>query len=639
MATLVRATVEDVVFVGQDRGDVIGAFVAGYAKCLERDGPVDERLRAVVKAALQRLEQRYPDCFERSVHMAVRRDRVPADGADEDMEVDGVEDDTQRLWKEEMGRLLDMSWDTEETTLFLKLNHSAAQVRATAVASVVTAVLDGRMRNTALAVSTVVERLVDSSPAVVLEVLRLQDKLLDLVPQSQQLALLTRSLAMGGSLQRRQWEPVRLQLIGLLCGERFGRSLQDDGQHVDLFLALAPFLYALEMCDLETLTAAVESPWGRSSPLVADIAPLLPKLRTLQDDNKTLSDRIYAATERSAPFARADLNERLFEHCVADLAAPSLSPSAHLVRILLATSLLRSLADDGRGAVDRRAVDLLDALTRLSPSAFARKMWNTSADGLRVSPHLKRAMEGQLALEILVFCAMEAFEDVHFDWKAVAERNWSKLDADDGGADDAALLFFLGVFRFLVTGLASNAGPLYKKCLQRFFDKMGDVRVQIFVLSLLWNKRDVDDALKVVSLRMAAVHLRESSVSLAWTVQLKCHVVPQLLAALTCADVGVRRAALGVFQTLHVSMSTRLAAQSFMHLVENVNAAREELTVDADQVKVVLAKHLALPNASTVRSALFDCLVSTQVGRLDFLFLFPAALPVPNLLGTFAPLR
>ena len=71
--------------------------------------------------------------------------------------------------------MLDMNWDTEETTLFLKLNHSAAQVRAAAVASVVAAVLDGRIRSTALAVSTVVERLLDSSPAVVLEVLRLQD--------------------------------------------------------------------------------------------------------------------------------------------------------------------------------------------------------------------------------------------------------------------------------------------------------------------------------------------------------------------------------------------------------------------------------------------------------------------------------
>ena len=115
------------------------------------------------------IEKRYPDRFEQyTVHLALSSEA----GNDR--------------WKTEIRQLLGIGWDTEETTLFLKLNHSSAEVRVSAVESMVAAVLAGQVRNLSFAVSTLTETLTDSSPSVVLEVLKLEDKLLELVPAEQQ---------------------------------------------------------------------------------------------------------------------------------------------------------------------------------------------------------------------------------------------------------------------------------------------------------------------------------------------------------------------------------------------------------------------------------------------------------------------
>ena len=137
-------------------------------KCLNSEQKISDRLKETVKSILERLEKCYPDRFERSVHLAL-----------------GNEAGNDR-WKTEIRQLLGIGWDTEETTLFLKSNHSSAEVRVSAVESMVAAVLTGQVRNLSFAVSTLTEKLTDSSPSVVLEVLKLEDKLLELVPAEQQ---------------------------------------------------------------------------------------------------------------------------------------------------------------------------------------------------------------------------------------------------------------------------------------------------------------------------------------------------------------------------------------------------------------------------------------------------------------------
>ena len=221
---------------------------------------------------------------------------------------------------------------------------------------------------------------------------------------------------------------------------------------------------------------------------------------------------------------------------------------------------------------------------------------------------MKRALEGDFLLEPLVYCCMELFEDFTFDLTTLKTMDWSKLAAND--PTDAGLLFFLSVYRFLTTGLGTRSVALFKKCVQRFFDKINDVRSSIFLLSLMWNQPAASDWLKTVSLKMAAVHLKESNVSVSWAVELKSFVVPQLVSSLTNASQPVRRAALGVFNTLGASMTNRLVANSFMKLIETINQSNEELLVDVDQLRTVLANHLRLRTSSAVSAALFNCLVS-----------------------------
>ena len=253
------------------------------------------------------IEKRYPDRFEQyTVHLALSSEA----GNDR--------------WKTEIRQLLGIGWDTEETTLFLKLNHSSAEVRVSAVESMVAAVLAGQVRNLSFAVSTLTEKLTDSSPSVVLEVLKLEDKLLELVPAEQQFSLLIKSLA-SGPYHLIQWQPVRIGVIRLLCDEKFVENLNEE-QKIDLFLALLPFLLPKDPSYLKAVEAVVDSYFGRQSPMLRAIAAQLADLRELEEDDRRLPDRIYNLLEQDAPFESEDMNVRLLERIVDDMGRPVTRP-------------------------------------------------------------------------------------------------------------------------------------------------------------------------------------------------------------------------------------------------------------------------------------------------------------------------
>lgn len=81
------------------------------------------KLRIAIRSLLDRLEKQYPVEFENVLHSVMK---------------DGVE-------VEEIRMLFGANWDVDHTSLFLKLNHSSEQIRAEAVKSVVTALLEGKV--------------------------------------------------------------------------------------------------------------------------------------------------------------------------------------------------------------------------------------------------------------------------------------------------------------------------------------------------------------------------------------------------------------------------------------------------------------------------------------------------------------
>ena len=57
---------------------------------------------------------------------------------------------------------------------------------------------------------------------------------------------------------------------------------------------------------------------------------------------------------------------------------------------------------------------------------------------------------------------------------------------------------------------------------EKTWEKMGDLKSQMFFLSLVWNDESFGDAVKAVSLKIAAVRIRESPVPLGWAQKLRC---------------------------------------------------------------------------------------------------------------------
>ena len=88
---------------------------------------VSDKLKETVKTVVGRLESRYPDSFERSVHSAMSSS------------------DASDRWKMGIRELFGISCETDETANFLKLNHNTASIRAEAVQSLVAGILAGNV--------------------------------------------------------------------------------------------------------------------------------------------------------------------------------------------------------------------------------------------------------------------------------------------------------------------------------------------------------------------------------------------------------------------------------------------------------------------------------------------------------------
>lgn len=144
----------------------------------------------MVKSVLNRLEKQYPMEFERTMHISMG------------------ENSNNSAHKDELEQLFGTNWDVDHTALFLKLNHNTAETRASAVKAVVKAIKDGKLRNPSFAVSTVEERLLDASPLVVAEILRLEKTILSLIPLEKQFPLLLAALSNGPTGEAQEWLDV-----------------------------------------------------------------------------------------------------------------------------------------------------------------------------------------------------------------------------------------------------------------------------------------------------------------------------------------------------------------------------------------------------------------------------------------------
>ena len=202
---------------------------------------------------LERLERQYPVEFERCLHLAM------SEGEDKR--------------KNEVKLLFGANWDVDHTSLFLKVNHNSADVRAKAVESVVEALLGGKVRNLSFAVSTIAERLTDSSPAVVSRILRLSDRLAKYLPAGKQFSLMMAALANADAQpgDSKKWNKVRAGLIRLVCGSSFIGDLKDE-ERVELFSALIPHLIPVDADSVEVSNAVIHSDLATTSPLLKALA-------------------------------------------------------------------------------------------------------------------------------------------------------------------------------------------------------------------------------------------------------------------------------------------------------------------------------------------------------------------------------
>ena len=229
-----------------------------------------------------------------------------------------------------------------------------------------------------------------------------------------------------------------------------------------------------------------------------------------------------------------------------------------------------------------------------------------------IHPFLLQAQGGVMVLDSLVNVAMEVFEHAAVDYTLLSHLEWASPFSPD--SSNLHLQFLLRTFRFLVLGLNSRSTALFRKNLQLFFERMEQPRMKLFFLSLVWNDPLSHEALRVVSLKMAAQCIIVDVSSFKWTLDYKSFVIPQILCSLASDNAMIRQSALALTSLLSaIVVSNRELNKSFISLVRRINEASEELKMDAEQLKVIMANHMQQKTTATTSSALFGFIMSPDV--------------------------
>ena len=223
-----------------------------------------------------------------------------------------------------------------------------------------------------------------------------------------------------------------------------------------------------------------------------------------------------------------------------------------------------------------------------------------------------QAQSGVMVLDTLVNVAMEVFGHAAVDYTQLSHLEWASPSSAD--SSNLHLQFLLRTFRFLVLGLNSRSTALFRKNIQLFFERMEQPRMKLFFLSLVWNDPLANEALRVISLKMAAQCIIVDVSSFKWTLNYNSFVVPQILCSLASENAMIRQSALAVTSLLSaIVVSNRELNKSFIALLRNINEASEELKIDAEQLKIVMANHLQQKTTAATSSALFGFILSPTV--------------------------
>lgn len=229
----------------------------------------------------------------------------------------------------------------------------------------------------------------------------------------------------------------------------------------------------------------------------------------------------------------------------------------------------------------------------------------------RIRALLIQARErGVVVHDALLYGAMEVFESLSIDYSKMLERQWMAL-TNLNDPNDASVLFLLSLFRFLVLGLTLKSATPFQKSLQTYFSRLEQAKTKLLFLSLVWNNPDAPDSLKIVALKMGSLYLEQAAAINTWAIQYESSVVPQLLCCLTSSNQLIRQHALAIFKVLGSSFST--SSKTYGPLIVEIHQAGEELKIDEEQAKVVLARHLSKKTALSTSKALFDLLVLKDV--------------------------
>lgn len=347
--------------------------------------------------------------------------------------------------------------------------------------------------------------------------------------------------------------------------------------------------------------------------------------KTKREIEETTSIIIQSVLCHVKPFSNDELNSKLFDQILNRIVDPLTHPTHSLPAVFVVIALVRT----GTNSINasRMATRFADVLSRMINVAQVKKskimnelyqkfnkylfdeQINNRAieDGrLQVNALLLQANRGGvIAIEALVYSAMEVLGVVSIDYNKMAETQWATPMKHDN-PDDASLQFLISLFRFLVLGLTSRSASLFQKCLQTFFTRMKKTKARLFFLSLVWNDPNLPDALKLVAFKMGSMFMEQESGQSVWAVQLDSFLVPQLICSLASSNPLLRQHALAVWEVLASTHSAKL--KSYSPLIQDIKLAAEEIKIDEEQLKVVMARHLSKKANSQISSSLFDLL-------------------------------
>lgn len=552
-------------------------------KCRSNVGDVSV-LKKVGKSLLKCLELRCPEHFDAAVECYFKK-KAPKQNKC-----------ARTLLNSSVTSLQHELLPNSSMTLLLGVYHPLVSVRAHAVAILLEKVSSNKMTDSKFIRDSLLARLNDECPEVLLPIL-MSGKVLFSFLTKQQLFTSLHSVLQKNSEQKVQiWHPVKLEALKVMCS-LWEMCSEDDPVQASIFSVILPYLLPLQNESLEYLSCILDSTLATKHPILGAVKEAsLAFITVTKDGSQKLVDlsckiikSLLSAFDELEDYAKCEIVTLLVEK-QSDM---KLDCCYSFILALILQHLVRMNSNPCHQLKwVHCTLELFSNCLDSNKMLYCNENLPSGLDGT-VKVSVKILKKKKIPVSVLSFGLQEIIKSLNIECFTEELAWWPDLTVES--AMGSSYVVLLDLFQFLtkymnVMGQDNDVFKMiFGTLIQTHFP---DLKKMFWFLASLWSDYAKPNlVIKISAIKMAEALCIPPVPPLNWVFEKSCSVIPSLLVTISAQNQQIRRMALELLEKILLCDSSGF--QSVRRFAANICQHSKEIGMDSNQLCQIVGHWLS----------------------------------------------